>query len=224
MIRLIGFVALGVLFVVSVGLLFRGSVVEDSSVEKASVRGIEAESLEMTEQQIERASDIASERNAQPVADDADQEPSEVDPSAGGLESAPQEPLRVGQTPDDARARAQGLGADWPEIEAVSSPESGAMENEILNFLSRRSDLGITSIADVRCDARNCKFQLTGLDEVPVPMLMRELMAEESLALTDARFRFVDPTLGFDSIELLISYDAKAASETQTAGPRVSTI
>lgn len=228
MIKLTGFVALGVLFIISATLLFRGSDEGDSSVQETSERGIEAGSVEITDQQLERTSDTASGQDVQAVADEPDQEPSEVNPSASGLESVPQDPplsaRQTEQTTDDTRARAQGLGADWPEIEAVSSPESGAMESEILDFLSRRSDLGITSITDVRCDARNCKFQLTGLDQVPVPMLMRELMAEESLALTDARFRFVDATLGFDSIELLISYDAKAVSETQTAAQRVSTI
>lgn len=184
-----------------------------------------------------RAIEAGSEGAGSSIADDEREEDAALDsvaqnePAEAGQATA-STPIPVGpittnaqdssEAAERARAQAQGLGPDWPDLEQISTPESEWMETEVLNFLSQRTDFGITSIPELRCDARNCKLQVTGLVQQDLAQLMRELMADERLPLTDARFRF--QSFGFGGVELLIEYDAKSLSDTLAVQQALSAI
>jgi hypothetical protein len=86
----------------------------------------------------------------------------------------------VQSTVVDGRGFAAERDVDRPGAQDSDPNKSDRVEAQLLGFLSRQPNLGITSI-DVGCGQADCAVQLTGLKPRMVSQLLRETMADDLL-------------------------------------------
>lgn len=93
-----------------------------------------------------------------------------ISPVAGALEQSTVEGRRLSSAED----------VDASSVQERGPNRSGRVESDLLGFLSRQPNLGITSI-DVGCGETHCDVRMTGLTPVTTDQFMQRIMADDLL-------------------------------------------
>jgi hypothetical protein len=145
---------------------------------------------------------------------------SAIDDERGGLMSKVAElPSAASQSEIDTEEfddeNEVGEGSDERDESQITPIEWRRMENELLNFLSQQSGLGITGIPHVQCRGTRCEIQITGLTEERIVQLIRGLRAHDSRPIcyiSAMPWKYSD----FEFTHILLTYCAGASPDGQS--------
>jgi hypothetical protein len=118
---------------------------------------------------------------------------------------------------DDADTRATPKTDRLADDRPLAFEVDGAMEGQIWDFLSSHSDLKITSIPMVKCQAKDCEIHITGANPGEIVSLVRDMSGNERWTFNSVAVgvnQEVSPGLVVTVIRL--SSDPKAFSETRS--------